>query len=449
MGTWCSHPDLVPDEVIVAIPEKEEEHDGGSPLYLRPWEIIHDEVPALRYLVRLRLVEFQDWHTPPPSSDNDYGGRCDSDSDGGDSNYNGYWPGFSESGGGGRRPRTTWYGNPSDPRLGPGSGPGCQPRQRAATIRVGDFRCPVLSTCSAIPCLPSTSRITAWEATRTSALEVDFVSLGDRSHSPVTQLEADPMCAEASLCATPKAACAEPVASMFSIDRDPLRSRASGGLHRGGARELFDEEHTLLGRFSRSLVFEDGPEFLFQPSTVGAPDPVSLAFELDCFSGPDCGSGPSSPGAPGVTVECRHRRRPGRTTRRGRGGLRRRYPPAFACRGLHRQVQEALAQPILSTPRLRQTKPIQHLEEEDDLIPKRSACLAVKSRFRADKPEAQARKVMMKKLGLEVETEVPDEASFDEFHTAFRQPLSPSTRDAMNVLFPGRKQHALRAVSAA
>jgi hypothetical protein len=56
---------------------------------------------------------------------------------------------------------------------------------------------------------------------------------------------------------------------------------------------------------------------------------------------------------------------------------------------------------------------------------------------------------MMKKLGLEIETATPDEASFDEFHTAFRQPLSPSTREAMNVLFPGRKQHALGAVRAA
>jgi hypothetical protein len=66
---WCAHPDLVPDEVVMAIPEPEEEHDGGPLLFLRPWE-----VPALRYLVRLRLIEFQDWHTLPPSSDDGYGG---------------------------------------------------------------------------------------------------------------------------------------------------------------------------------------------------------------------------------------------------------------------------------------------------------------------------------------------------------------------------------------
>jgi hypothetical protein len=56
---------------MIAIPELEPEHDGGPPLYLRPWEIIHDEVPVLRYLFRIRLVDFQDWHTPPPSSDDD------------------------------------------------------------------------------------------------------------------------------------------------------------------------------------------------------------------------------------------------------------------------------------------------------------------------------------------------------------------------------------------
>lgn len=58
--TWCVHPDLIPDEMIMVIPEPEEEHDDGSPLYLWPWEIIHSEVSVLPYLIRLHLVEFQD-----------------------------------------------------------------------------------------------------------------------------------------------------------------------------------------------------------------------------------------------------------------------------------------------------------------------------------------------------------------------------------------------------
>ena len=103
---WCAHP----DEMIMVVPEPEDEHDGGSPLY-------PDGLPALRYLVRLRIVEFQDWHTPPPSFDDDYGVGDEEDSD--DSNYNGWHPGF----GGGARPRMTCFAGPTEPRLGRGSGP--------------------------------------------------------------------------------------------------------------------------------------------------------------------------------------------------------------------------------------------------------------------------------------------------------------------------------------
>jgi hypothetical protein len=62
--------------------------------------------------------------------------------------------------------------------------------------------------------------------------------------------------------------------------------------------------------------------------------------------------------------------------------------------------------PVLtSTPILRKTREVSYDEDDDDWVPKRSARLAAKSRFREDKPEAQARKVLMKKLGLEVETQ--------------------------------------------
>lgn len=100
---------------------------------------------------------------------------------------------------------------------------------------------------------------------------------------------------------------------------------------------------------------------------------------------------------------------------------------------------------ILSTPHVRVTR----ARSDEDFIPKRSVRLAAKSMHRDPKPEAQARKVMMKRLGLEVETERPDEASFDDFRTAFTAPLAEDTREAMNVLFPGRKQRTLGSVSAA
>lgn len=102
---------------------------------------------------------------------------------------------------------------------------------------------------------------------------------------------------------------------------------------------------------------------------------------------------------------------------------------------------------ILTTPLLRRTRSRALTDEE--LIPKRSARLAAKSMHREAKPEAQAHKVMMKRIGLQVETERPDEASFDEFHVAFKAPLSNDTRETMEVLFPGRKQRTLWSVCAA
>ena len=102
----------------MAISELEEEHDGGSPLYPRPHEIIHDEVPMLCYLVHIRLIEFQDWHMPSTSSNDgmDFGGD---DSDSGDNNFNGYHPGFS---GGSLWPRMTRFYGLDELRLGHGSG---------------------------------------------------------------------------------------------------------------------------------------------------------------------------------------------------------------------------------------------------------------------------------------------------------------------------------------
>jgi hypothetical protein len=55
----------------------------------------------------------------------------------------------------------------------------------------------------------------------------------------------------------------------------------------------------------------------------------------------------------------------------------------------------------------------------------------------------------MKRLDVEAETQLPDEALFQEFQAAFTLPLMPSKWGAMEVLFPGRKQWAVRAVCAA
>lgn len=99
-----------------------------------------------------------------------------------------------------------------------------------------------------------------------------------------------------------------------------------------------------------------------------------------------------------------------------------------------------LPQAILSTPKLRITRPSRgHGFTDEELVPKRSARLAAKSRYREAKPEAQARKVLMMKLGVEVETQRPDSASFEEFQTAFVLPLSDATRTAMQTYYLSRR----------
>ena len=92
----------------------------------------------------------------------------------------------------------------------------------------------------------------------------------------------------------------------------------------------------------------------------------------------------------------------------------------------------------MSPPRLRITKDPK-VADDGNFIPKRSACLAAKSKFRAMKLDAQARKVLLKKLGLEeVETKKHDGASFDEFQQTFTTSLPPGMQEAMEDLFPGR-----------
>lgn len=55
----------------------------------------------------------------------------------------------------------------------------------------------------------------------------------------------------------------------------------------------------------------------------------------------------------------------------------------------------------------------------------------------------------MRKIGLDMETEQLDAATFSEFQEAFKLPLTPSKREALSVLLSGRKQRGSRPVRAA
>lgn len=167
-----------------------------------------------------------------------------------------------------------------------------------------------------------------------------------------------------------------------------------------------------------------------------APAGVSMVHEVDffCLSRPDevCCSGQSSLGSPtpsmvanspysldmGLPVDDDVAAVEGQHASDGAPTA------AMTINSFIGTFRKPLSRPILpTTPRLRCTK-LSRSMDDDDWIPKRSTHLTTKSKFRAHRPEAQARKVMMKHLGLEIETALPDEASFDEFQTAYVHPTS-------------------------
>lgn len=62
--------------------------------FLREKEIIQAHLPMLRYLAHLRIIEYQDWTSQSSSSDEGFYNGGNDELDSGDSNYNGYHPGF-------------------------------------------------------------------------------------------------------------------------------------------------------------------------------------------------------------------------------------------------------------------------------------------------------------------------------------------------------------------
>ncbi|CAL4948394.1 unnamed protein product [Urochloa decumbens] len=86
VAAWAVHPDLIPQEVVIVVPEKEEPFSPGN-LFLRPEELIHASKGSLRYRVSVEIREVQDWRERSSSPSEDgrgYGGGSDDDSDGDD-----------------------------------------------------------------------------------------------------------------------------------------------------------------------------------------------------------------------------------------------------------------------------------------------------------------------------------------------------------------------------
>lgn len=210
----------------MAVLEPEGEHDGGTPSFLRPHEIVHDEVPALRYLVRIRLLEYQDWHTPTSSLNDDEFNGAGEDTDSDDSNHNRRHHRFNRGDGRGSLPRTTRFAGDDEPRLGSGYGPAFQSQAVGLEVLVRSVRCPIPSLSGSLPCHGAGSAFLGTLATRVDEPmepKADFVHMPHSSPSSVKLPSFDLMEDEAVLCMPQRGvrACDDRV--LHSIDACPHR----------------------------------------------------------------------------------------------------------------------------------------------------------------------------------------------------------------------------------
>jgi len=148
-AVWCSDPDQIPNEVIIRIPERIPDL-GNNVLFLRPEEIIHHDLPVLRYKVEVKILEIQDW--------NDYGSSDDSGSLPDrvltDSHDEDDYPGFHQRSRSGPWPRRTVFRTPGATTDAETSGFGGNSAPDAPadsvlnngpqhTIRFGSFNTPI------------------------------------------------------------------------------------------------------------------------------------------------------------------------------------------------------------------------------------------------------------------------------------------------------------------
>jgi hypothetical protein len=67
-AVWCSDPDLIPNKVVIRIPERVDPSIGAE-LLLRSEQIIHRQASLLHYNVEVEVLEVQDWTQLSSSED--------------------------------------------------------------------------------------------------------------------------------------------------------------------------------------------------------------------------------------------------------------------------------------------------------------------------------------------------------------------------------------------
>jgi hypothetical protein len=65
---WCVHPDLIPCERLMFIPEPDAPHEYGLSLFLWPEEVIHQSQSALWYRIFIDVIKVKDWRMTLESS---------------------------------------------------------------------------------------------------------------------------------------------------------------------------------------------------------------------------------------------------------------------------------------------------------------------------------------------------------------------------------------------
>lgn len=465
VAEWCIHPKLIPNEKVIAVPEPEV-HDPCGVLCLRPEEVIHAHLPALRYPVQLRIVEVQDWHTPPTSSDDEAGwGRRDEDDDSGDSNYNGYHPGLDDHRSrSSRAPRTLRFGNAGNgggPTLGGGYGPTFRPRQNG--IVVGDVLCPlpqliareasggrtkpaqsvdttVQTQCAGpvpTPVRPDVAQVV------TASADPPLVG-GALTKDPIQGKKPDPMDEEAAMQVSIPMIQPSLTAAMAPVDADPAAAVARSGGIRGFLEPMLVGDVGLMAGVGKGKLLDpcDGPALLLVPKST-SPGFETSSWDPCVEFGPGLSNGPllplldfDGPGAQLVEVVAQVDSTIGQASEAD-VDLQRCAGDAISA--FVDSISVELSPPLLvATPVQRVTKALRAAKPDACFVPKRSARLAAKSGHRASKPEEQVRRVLLAKFGEHVEVNEPDHVTFEEFHQLFRSPLPAGQEEAVRELIPGR-----------
>ncbi|CAD6271194.1 unnamed protein product [Miscanthus lutarioriparius] len=415
--------------------------------------VVKAELPGLRYLVRIRLVAFQDWNTPPVfPRGGDHGGGADKDDGSDDSNHNRYHPGLDGNRGGASRglyPDVDDCGGSADDDVDSGDSnynryhpgvdslavDGAEVLDRPADgdllagcldVLVGTVHCPIWESMAgrcggfgAVVTVESASPVV--DDVASSAYVVGSSEEPRLIEQPLrpSSMANDALCDDdisligrhAEYIGEPgflgRFLCEDPSLLVGSFDRpsDPVAACTPESACLGPACQLVGGLERVDSEELRE-VFDVGPtgealtEHCPALGRVVGPDPVPLHGEDAPRSAPRT---PLASGTPPLLVDC-----------------------------LEDRLCLPLRTPLVrGPPRLRRPRTPAHVQSL-----RRSERIAATPR-EADSTK-QAQLVLMQKLGMAAPSPAVDSETVRKYKTTFREPLSESNQEALQLLFGGQ-----------